>query len=132
MRRRSGRQRPAGATSTQGTGSHCPGPRRRRRDKGRRGQPPTSSGSHCPGSRRRRGRQRPAGATSHKLGEPLPGVEKTEKTTKAGGVHSHCPGKQASDEARWGQNLTSAGSHRPRLRRRKRVMKASRGKLPQA
>ena len=28
----------------QGTGSHCPGPRRRRRDKGRRGQPPLGTG----------------------------------------------------------------------------------------
>ena len=52
--RRRGRHRPAGATST-GDGGHCLGARRqRRRDIGRRGQPPQGTGSHCLGPRRRR------------------------------------------------------------------------------
>ena len=38
---------------------HCLGPRRRRRrrDRGRRGQPPQGTGSHCLGPRRRRRRR---------------------------------------------------------------------------
>ena len=61
----------------QGTGSHCLGPRRRRRrrDRGRRGQPPQGTGSHCLGPRRRRRRrdigrrgQPPLGTGSHCLG----------------------------------------------------------------
>ena len=49
--RRRGPHRPAGTTEARSrTGSHCLGPRRmRRRDKGRRGQPPQGTGSHCLG-----------------------------------------------------------------------------------
>ena len=51
---------------------------RRRRDRGRRGQPPQGTGSHCLGPRRMEAttRQRPAGATSTGDGEPLSGAEK--------------------------------------------------------
>ena len=85
MRRRSGRQRPAGQPPHSGRGATARGREEEdvtkagggnlqqvrgatargredgEDDKGRRGQPPTSSGSHYPGSRRRRRRQRLAG-----------------------------------------------------------------------
>ena len=51
LRRPRRRDRGRRGQPPQGTGSHCLGPRRRRRrrDRGRRGQPPQGTGSHCLG-----------------------------------------------------------------------------------